>query len=656
MRTPPAIRYDAGVALARLIVIEGPDRGREFDITARGGGVGRGEDNAAQLTDPSVSRLHCSLEPRDAGLAVVDAGSRNKTLVNGEPITEHLLEAGDEITVGQTRLTFVPPGAVAVTRTQAPAKVTIEIGTRELMALSGPAVDAGARRHLATLAALGERLTAAIGRGRGEVAQAAAEASLALVSAERGFVLARDRAGVTTPIGRAGDAGSSLALPDAVLDTVLGRGRALAIDLGSRPALAVPVGTGAVLVADRARGSFSELELMAAGCLGQLVAAALAAADTQGLLISNQAALEERLGDSELIGRSAPARALLELVHRVAPTDATVLLGGESGAGKEMVARAIHRGSRRASGPCVAVNCAALTETLIESELFGHEKGAFTGATDKKVGRFEAADKGTLFLDEIGEMPLTLQTKLLRVLEERRFERVGGTRSVSVDVRLIAASNRDLPDLARRGLFREDLYYRLSVIHAIVPPLRERADDIPLLAEHFLARMRQQIGRRVRGFRPEALAALVAHPWPGNVRELRNAIERAVVLGRSEWIEDGDLPPNLARPGASRRSAPTPPMGSMAIAPVTLPSTSLPSLPMPPMSSPSIAVPPLGEATIDLPTAGAAATGARSLRDLEREGIVAALAATGGNKAQAAAILEIDRSTLYKKLKDYGIG
>jgi DNA-binding NtrC family response regulator len=635
------------VALARLIVIEGPDRGREFDITVRGGGVGRGEDNAAQLTDPSVSRLHCSLEPRDGGLAVVDAGSRNKTLVNGAPVTEKLLEAGDEITVGQTRMAFVPQGAVAVTRAAAPAKVTIEIGTRELMALGGSAVDAGARRHLATLAALGERLTAAIGRGRGDVAQAAAEAALALVAAERAFVLVRER-GATTAVGRAGDAASSLALPDAVIDTVLDRGRALAIDLGARPALAVPVGQ-AVLVADRARGSFGELELMAAGCLGQLVAAALAAADTQGQLVRNQAALEERLGDSELIGRSAPARALLELVHRVAPTDATVLLGGESGAGKEMVARAIHRGSRRAAGPCVAVNCAALTETLIESELFGHEKGAFTGATDKKIGRFEAADKGTLFLDEIGEMPLALQTKLLRVLEERRFERVGGTRAVAVDVRLIAATNRDLPDLARRGLFREDLYYRLSVIHAIVPPLRERADDIPLLAEHFLTRMRQQVGRRVRGFRPEAMAALVAHAWPGNVRELRNAIERAVVLGRSEYIEEADLPPNLIARAPSRRSAPTPPLGSMAIsaAPIALPAQSLPSLPVPPLSSPSITVP--AEAAPEPPAA-------RSLRDLERDGIVAALNATGGNKAQAAAILEIDRSTLYKKLKEYGIG
>ncbi|MBP8809824.1 MAG: sigma 54-dependent Fis family transcriptional regulator [Kofleriaceae bacterium] len=644
------------MALARLIVIEGPDRGREFDITIRGGGIGRGEDTAAQLTDPSVSRLHCSLEPRDGALWVVDAGSRNKTLVNGAPIAEHRLEPGDEITVGQTRLAYLPAGSVAVTRAGAPAKVTIEIGTRELMALPGLG-DGGARRHLATLAALGERLTKAIGRGRTDVAQAAVEACVALVGADRAFIVTRDRDGAAT-LARTGDVQTSLAVPDQVIDSVLGRGRALAVEVGGRLVMAVPVGD-AVLLADRATGSFGELELMAAGCLGQLVAAALAAADTQGLLTRGQAALEERLGDGELIGRSAAARALFELVSRVAPTDATVLLGGESGAGKEMVARAIHRGSRRAAGPCVAVNCAALTETLIESELFGHEKGAFTGATDKKIGRFEAADKGTLFLDEIGEMPLTLQTKLLRVLEERRFERVGGTRPVAVDVRLIAATNRDLPDMVRRGAFREDLYYRLSVIHAVVPSLRERADDIPLLAEHFLARMRQQVGRRVRGIRPDAMAALVAHPWPGNVRELRNAIERAVVLGRSEWIEEGDLPPHLATRAAARRSAPTPPLGSMAIAAPPGPAVSVPALPIPPTSSPSLAVPPLGspptiEPRIEAPAAPPAA--ARSLRDLEREGIVRALAATGGNKAQAAAILEIDRSTLYKKLKEYGIG
>jgi Nif-specific regulatory protein len=295
-----------------------------------------------------------------------------------------------------------------------------------------------------------------------------------------------------------------------------------------------------------------------------------------------------------------------------------------------MVARAIHRASRRARGPCVAVNCAALTETLIESELFGHEKGAFTGATEKKAGRFEMADRGTLFLDEVGELPLGLQTKFLRVLEERRFERVGGQRAIEVDVRVIAATNRDLAEMVKRGTFREDLYYRLGVIHVEVPPLRERLDDVPVLADHFLARFRHQAGRRITGFAPDALAAMTHYAWPGNVRELRNAVERAIVLGDREQIQAGDLPPQVlaqaTAPAKPRTSSPTPPLGSETVV------------------APQV--------VIDVPPRPAAA---RSLRELEKDGILAALAATNGNKAQAAAILEIDRSTLYKKLKDYEI-
>jgi DNA-binding NtrC family response regulator len=309
-----------------------------------------------------------------------------------------------------------------------------------------------------------------------------------------------------------------------------------------------------------------------------------------------------------------------------------------------MVARAIHRASRRARGPCVAVNCAALTESLIESELFGHEKGAFTGATERKAGRFELADRGTLFLDEVGELPLPLQTKFLRVLQELRFERVGGQKPIDVDVRVVAATNRDLTEMVRRGTFREDLYYRLAVIQIDVPPLRERSDDVPLLAEHFLAKLRGQAARRIHGFAPDAIAAMCRYPWPGNVRELRNAIERAIVLGDREQIMPQDLPPQVlaaAAPARARSSPPTPPLGSAI-------SSSAPPAPRP---APAPATPAVAPA--DAPAAPRPA--ARSLRELEREGIVAALAATHGNKAQAAAILEIDRSTLYKKLKDYDI-
>ena len=654
-----SIGYDGAVPSARLIVIDGPDLGREFDVPARGGGIGRGDDNVAQLSDPAVSRQHVILAQRDGALCLIDEGSRNKTLVNGQQVTVHKLEAGDEIVVGQTRLAYLPADGVAVTRPAAPARVTMEVGTRELMSLAGTPGEARARRHLGSLAGLGERLRSEIGRGKDAVARAVAESALAMLGADRAFVIGRDgprAAPIAAAVAPGDPAGGGLVVPRDVVDKVLGHGRVLAVEAGSaaapRAGLAVPLTAGdevsIIWIERRGAAPWDSLDMMAAGCLAQIAGAALAAAETQGVLVRGNAALEERLGDGDLIGRSAAALALLDLVARVAPTDATVLLGGESGSGKEMVSRAIHRGSRRAQGPCVAVNCAALTETLIESELFGHEKGAFTGATEKKVGRFEAADKGTLFLDEIGEMPLQLQTKLLRVLEERRFERVGGTKPISVDVRLIAATNRDLGDMVRRGLFREDLYYRLSVVYTVVPPLRDRADDIPLLAEHFLARMRAQVGRRVLGFRPDALRALCAHSWPGNVRELRNAIERAVVLGRGEWIEESDLPPNLGgrvQPTARRTSSPTPPLGSMSI--------SSPAItPAPIITAPAPAS--LGEP--EEPAAVPPGITAKSLRELEREGIIAALAATSGNKAQAAAILEIDRSTLYKKLKEYGIG
>jgi len=636
--------------LARLVVIEGSDLGVEFEIPLRGGGIGRGEGSLVQLSDPSVSRQHCELVLRDGVLCLIDESGRGRTLVNGAPITVHPLVAGDEILVGKTRLAFLPAdGGVAVTR-HTPGRVTMEVGSRELMALGVPGRDEPSRRHLSALAALGDRLRGEAGAGREAIARAACESALTALTADRAVLAGRDGPRLT-PLGAASAAGEAppqLALPRDIVEKVLSESKALTVDVGAaRTALAVPVGELALLWADR-RGPFDTLDLMAAQCLAHLVAAALAGADARDVLQRGKAALEERLGEGELLGRSPAAAKLLEFVGRVGPTDATVLLGGESGSGKEMVARAIHRASRRRAGPCIAVNCAALTETLIESELFGHEKGAFTGATEKKLGRFELADKGTLFLDEVGELPLVLQTKFLRVLEERQFERVGGQRPISVDVRVVAATNRDLTDMVRRGTFREDLFYRLSVIHAVVPPLRARPEDIGLLAEHFLARMRGQVSRRVRGFSPEAMRALEQHAWPGNVRELRNAVERAIVLGDAEWIRPEDLPPGLGTrlaPPSRRVSSPTPPLGSMAI---TGPG------PGPDVSRVRIEEAEPANVSMPLPPAESAAP-ARSLRELEREGIIAALAATHGNKAQAAQILEIDRSTLYKKLKEYGI-
>jgi Nif-specific regulatory protein len=253
--------------------------------------------------------------------------------------------------------------------------------------------------------------------------------------------------------------------------------------------------------------------------------------------------MQRELGlDHDMVGESPRMQEIYRVMARAAPTSATILITGESGTGKELVARAIHRNSPRARYAFVAINCAALTETLLESELFGHEKGAFTGAVAQKKGKIEMAEGGTLFLDELGEMPLTLQAKLLRVLQEREFERVGGTKTIKVDIRVVAATNRELDDEVKAGRFRQDLYYRLNVVTFRMPPLRERREDIPLLASFFVSRFSRQLGRRVDGISPEARGALLRYDWPGNVRELENAMERAVLLGSGSQILPEDCP------------------------------------------------------------------------------------------------------------------
>jgi len=249
-----------------------------------------------------------------------------------------------------------------------------------------------------------------------------------------------------------------------------------------------------------------------------------------------------------LAGNSGPMLELRQFIAKAAPTNSTVLIQGESGTGKELVARALHGQSRRCDGPFVALNCAALTESLLESELFGHEKGSFTGADAQKIGKFELAAGGTLFLDEVGELNPSIQAKLLRALQEREIERLGGARAVSIDIRLIAATNRELESDVACGLFREDLYYRLNVLSVTTPTLRDRREDIPALARHFVMKYSKQSGRGVVGLSPEAAAIFEKYDWPGNVRQLQNVIERAIVLGSGEFIAPEDLPSELFSP------------------------------------------------------------------------------------------------------------
>ena len=329
-------------------------------------------------------------------------------------------------------------------------------------------------------------------------------------------------------------------------------------------------------------------------------------------LIEKNASLSRSLAATEarsdIVGRGAAMSALWEMIRTIAPTDATVLITGESGTGKELVARAVHAASRRAQGPFVAVNCAALTESLLASELFGHEKGAFTGADKKHEGHFLKADGGTIFLDEIGEMPLSMQVKLLRVIQEREVLSVGGNRAEPVDVRIVAATNRDLAREVDAGNFRQDLYYRLNVVSLALPPLRQRADDIPLLAQHFMNRFAAKNNKRIKGFTPGAMDRLVRYAWPGNVRELENVIERASILLLGEHISERELPERLKAPEQ-------------------------------------------GEALDDV-----LESDCLTLDDVERAVILKTLKRFGGNKTEAARALGITRKTLHARLNKYQSG
>jgi two-component system, NtrC family, response regulator HydG len=326
------------------------------------------------------------------------------------------------------------------------------------------------------------------------------------------------------------------------------------------------------------------------------------------LLEQENRLLKERLdnqpGHEDIIGQSVQMRKLFETINLVAPSDATLLITGESGTGKELIANAVHEKSHRRDHPLIKVNCAALPETLLESELFGHEKGAFTGALARKQGRFQMADGSSIFLDEIGDMPLTTQVKILRVLQEREFEPVGSNQTIRVDIRIIAATNKILEKEIEAGRFREDLFYRLNVVTLHVPPLRERRDDIPLLADFFLKRYAEKNQRLIKGFTPRAMDLLMRHTWPGNARELENIVERAVILTRGDIITPAEFPGVIRAldEGSGEEKGPV-----------------------------------------------------KSLKDLEKQMIIRTLEESLGNRTHAANILGISRRTLQLKLKEYGI-
>lgn len=512
-----------------------------------------------------------------------DLESYNGTFVNGLPITEQTLAHGDQIAVGDVSLLFLlhETEAAPHTATQSDEEKLITRSTVRLRAedalylrpdrvLAELPATARVARDLNALLKISTTINSIceLPKLQTELLQLILE----VIPAEREAILLLDRSqdALTSVCGwhRLRGQDTSIKVSQTITNQVLREGVALLSNdlfetagLGERPSLVdarvcsvlcvplvflnKPLGVVYLDTSDpSARFDEGHLQLLTA--IAGIAAAPFENANRlEWLQDENQRLQEEIHVEHQMIGGSAPMRAVEQFIGKVAPTDSTILIRGESGTGKELAARAIHTNSARAGKPFVAINSATLSESLLESELFGHEKGAFTGAITQKKGKLELADGGTLFLDEVGELALSIQAKLLRVLQEREFERVGGTRPIKVDVRVITATNRDLETAVSDGTFRQDLYYRLNVLSVTMPPLRDRRADIQLLASHFVKVYSERCKRRILGISPEARATLRAYDWPGNVRELENAIERSVVLGAGEMIAPEDLPETL---------------------------------------------------------------------------------------------------------------
>lgn len=560
----------------RLVALSGPLGGTTFALGAEGLALGRDRENSIQLRDLAVSRHHCAIEPAGGGFRVRDLGSRHGTFVNGIPVRERDLQPGDRIAVGESLFLLErdgsgpgPDGDLFLDNGTFAAESTVRRavdGSPYLQLGGGLPPGARVARDLHALLRIGQELHSL--RGTELLARRLLELLVETMPAERTALLLFDRAGQPSRAFALDRTGGAKPFPlsrtlverlvrerTAVLSNDLLEVEGLSEAESLRTAriqsllaapLHSPAGPLGVLYLDTREPGirFDETHLDLLTALAGI--ASLALANTRHLewLEEEKGRLEAAL-DTDMVGESPRIREISRLLTRVAASDSTVLLRGESGTGKEVAARSLHRQSPRAKRPFVAINCATLSPTLLESELFGHERGAFTGALERKIGKFETADTGTLFLDEVGEIPPELQAKLLRVLQERELERLGSSRPIRVDVRVIAATNRDLEKGIREGRFREDLFYRLNVISCTLPPLRERREDISLLASHFAARFGRKTGRRIAGFTPEARACLERYAWPGNVRELSNAVERAVVLGEDDLIRPEDLPETI---------------------------------------------------------------------------------------------------------------
>jgi transcriptional regulator with GAF, ATPase, and Fis domain len=566
----------------RLQAAAGPLADSIYFLSEAEIGIGRDPSNSLAISDLSVSRRHCVLIRDKNGYKLRDLESRNGTFVNGGPVSEAPLQHADQIAVGDSVFVFLlneNADAAASDQVEFDDKLTqatVQIRPQDVLYLQPEQI----LKALPATSRVGRNLNALLKISRvvhsisdlHRLQAQILELILEVVPAEHGAILldgtGKDKFSSLFAHPGTANRGEPVRVSRTITRQVMDEGVAILgadvpgnaglseveslVSSQVRSLLCVPLTVfqkviGCIYLdttSRTARFDRDHLELVAS--MAGISAVALENArrliwlEQENLRLATEINLQHNM-----VGESAAMKDVYRFLSRAAPTESTVLVNGESGTGKELVARAIHRNSPRAGRPFVAINCAAIPEGLLESELFGYERGAFTGAASQKKGRFELADGGVVFLDEIGELAPSLQGKLLRVLQEREFERLGGSRPIAIDIRLIAATNKDLAAAVKVKAFREDLYYRLNVVSLLVPPLRDRAEDIPMLAEYFVAKFSAKCKVKAKPISLEAMATLVNYDWPGNVRELENAIERALVLGVSETIRPEDLPESV---------------------------------------------------------------------------------------------------------------
>jgi transcriptional regulator with GAF, ATPase, and Fis domain len=568
----------------RLVAVAGPLNGTDSKLAEdwQEISIGRDESNDLCIDSRSVSRRHCVIERRDSDLILRDLDSTNGTFVNDVPIKERSLKRGDQVGIGDSMFILViederPLRSTEIANSDDTGMVSVDLvglSPEESIYVKRDALAATMPRPNRVVNDLNTLLDISNVVSSVQDIEALQEKLLTslgdVVPAEHAAILfiGLDGPEVETSLGWSREKGMGVRVkPSRTIVKQVAETRNAVLAQGflsgplssvesiasskARSILCVPIQVigkllGVVyMVTSNADSPFDKDHLQFLTAVASIAAVAIHNVRQMEFLRGENRRLNDEIGISHnMVGESAAMRHVYQIVAKVAPADSTVLINGESGTGKELVARAIHANSSRSDKPFIAINCAAIPETLLESELFGSEKGAYTGAPQRK-GKLEVADGGTIMLDEIGELPLALQAKLLRVLQERVFERLGGTRSIPVNVRWVAATNRDLKQAMQARTFREDLYFRLQVITIRMPPLRERRDDIPLLSGYFAHKYSKLCGRSIKGISPDAKARLIHYDWPGNVRELENTMERAVVMGAGEYVLPEDLNENL---------------------------------------------------------------------------------------------------------------